>query len=111
MQFTHILLQTYEGSGAGEMMFRAGGVTNVNGSLTIGKAMCNYCEPNGWKKKCCNFCGIGTPTFISISIAVPHGSDFPYSSTDLCDQCWLEYGMQAALDHNAQCRNDLSEDY
>ena len=69
--------------------------------------MCNYCEPYGWQRRCCNFCGAGTSTFISISISVPHDGEFPYSSTDMCEKCFREYGIQAAIEHNTQCRNDL----
>lgn len=69
--------------------------------------MCNYCEPNGWLRKCCNFCGAGAPAFISISISVPHGGDYPYSSTDMCEKCFHEYGIQTAMEHNDQCRDDL----
>lgn len=69
--------------------------------------MCNYCDPKGWNKKCCGICGVGSDAYISISIAVPHGEDFPYSTTDLCEKCWKEHGISAALQHNEQCRADL----
>ena len=69
--------------------------------------MCNYCEPIGWGRKCCDICGAGSTAYISISISVPHGGDFPYSTTDLCEKCWAEYGINVATDHNAQCREDL----
>jgi len=71
--------------------------------------MCNYCEPKGWSRMCCNFCGYGTPIFISVSIAVPHGGDFPYSSTNMCEKCFQRLGIQTAMEHNAQCREDLCE--
>lgn len=66
---------------------------------------CNHCEPMGWHNKTCSICGVGSACYISISISVPHGHDYPYSQTDLCRECWAKYGITAALDHNAQCRD------
>lgn len=66
---------------------------------------CNFCRPKGWTKKACNICGAGSACYISITISVPNGSDYPYSQTDLCRECWEKYGIAAALDHNAQCRD------
>lgn len=68
---------------------------------------CNYCDPDGWGRKTCALCGAGSHVYISISIAVPHGGAFPYSTTDLCEKCFAEYGVECALEHNAQCREDL----
>ena len=66
--------------------------------------MCNFCESDGWKKKTCNICGIGSRAYISISIEVPDGGDYPYTTTDLCLKCWREYGIEAAIEHNEGCR-------
>lgn len=68
---------------------------------------CNYCRPQGWNSMTCNICGTGSTVYASISIAVPHGGPYPYSSTCLCKACFDEYGIECALEHNAQCREDL----
>jgi len=69
--------------------------------------VCNYCDPKGWEKKVCNYCGAGSTVYISISISVPHGGDFPYSTTDLCERCYKTHGAGTAFGHNSQCREDL----
>ena len=69
--------------------------------------MCNHCEPQGWSRICCNFCGVGVPAWSSISISVPHGEEFPYSTTDMCRKCFDAYNIKAALEHNSQCCEDM----
>lgn len=64
--------------------------------------MCNFCDPRGWNRICCNFCGSGTAAVISISMSVPHGGDFPYSTTDMCQACFDLYGVGAAVEHNRE---------
>lgn len=67
---------------------------------------CNFCKPKGWDKKCCCICGSGTPAYISICIATENGDEqFPYTQTDLCKQCFDEYGMESAINHNVEIRN------
>ena len=66
--------------------------------------MCSHCESGGWNRKTCNICGVGVPVYISILISVPHGGDFPFSETALCESCWREHGVNAAIYHNDQCR-------
>lgn len=65
---------------------------------------------NEWGRMICSFCGTTKPhtVFISIRIATdckenPH----PYSQTEMCKQCWDTYGIDAALEHNDQCREDI----
>ncbi len=68
--------------------------------------MCNFCEPNGWKRKVCNICGTTREheVYISISIALENEDDYPYSQTDLCRDCYDKYGIESAMDHNLECR-------
>jgi len=66
-------------------------------------------DPDGWKQAKCNFCGITKPHILYISIAIYTGdteSQYPYSQTDMCEECWNEYGIEAAIEHNIQCRID-----
>ena len=67
--------------------------------------MCSWCEPGGWKNRHCNICGFGHPAYVSISIATDaDDSDYPYTTTDLCRECWVALGIGAALAHNAALR-------
>ena len=65
--------------------------------------MCNYCEPNGWRRKSCCICGVGSEVYISISIATGEDEEFPYTQTDLCKKCWDEHGVRCAIEHNKEC--------
>jgi hypothetical protein len=68
--------------------------------------MCNICESGGWKRMVCNVCGISKEhtIFISILIALDNEDDFPYSQTTLCKECWEQYGVESAFEHNEFCR-------
>ncbi len=71
--------------------------------------MCNFCEPKGWKKKVCNFCGTTKPHTVYISIAIATDRDdeeFPYTQTDLCKPCFETIGIDSFIDHNNECRKD-----
>ena len=68
--------------------------------------MCNFCEPDGWHKKCCCICGSGSTVYISISIATDNDESYPYTQTDLCKKCWIEYGIESAMDHNKEMQED-----
>lgn len=73
--------------------------------------MCTWCEPNGWRHKTCNICGsgcFGRSAAISISIATddPDG-EFPYTTTELCLECWRLGGMVAAKERNREIRESL----
>jgi len=62
-----------------------------------------------WRSMVCNFCGTTKPhqVYISISIATDDPeSKYPYSQTDMCKPCWNKYGINAAIEHNKQCRVD-----
>jgi hypothetical protein len=66
-------------------------------------------DPNGWRGMCCNFCGSGSEgkVYISILIATDDPeSEYPYSQIEMCRECWNENGIEAAMEHNAECRND-----
>lgn len=61
----------------------------------------------GWHRMTCSFCGIGSKVHISILIATDHkGNPYPYSQTEMCNKCWNEHGIEAAMEHNRQCRDD-----
>ena len=65
--------------------------------------MCYYCESNGWRRKQCNLCK--NPVYISICIDTgDEESGFPYSQTELCKECWDEYGINVAFEHIERCR-------
>lgn len=75
--------------------------------------MCNWCEPDGWKRRTCNVCGDerGTdgaylhPAVISISIATDDPeSRYPFTTTDMCLECGRKYPMARARDHNDASR-------
>lgn len=69
--------------------------------------MCNLCEPNGWKRKCCNIHGAGTPAYISIAIATDNDDElYPYTMTDLCKKCFDDYGVESAINHNEAMRKE-----
>jgi hypothetical protein len=63
-------------------------------------------DPEGWNRLVCNYCGTTKPhkLYISILIATDDGGPFPYSQTEMCKECWEEYGISAAMEHNAMCR-------
>ena len=64
---------------------------------------CSLCEPNGWNRKVCCLCGFDTVggVYISISIRIEtDDSQYPYSTTDMCQSCWEEHGIVVALTHN-----------
>lgn len=66
-----------------------------------------FSEPNGWRRTVCNFCGTTREHTLFISIATDDPkSEYPFSQTDMCKECWDEYGLLAALEHNRQCRAD-----
>jgi hypothetical protein len=68
--------------------------------------MCDFCEPNGWNKKCCHICGAGSSVYISIAIATENKEElYPYSQTELCKDCWDKYGIDVAMDHNREFRS------
>lgn len=60
--------------------------------------MCNFCEPKGWNKKNCHVCGIHAKTYISLSVGMEDGSDFPYVTVELCKECFDEHGIQGIYD-------------
>lgn len=74
--------------------------------------MCNFCEPNGWRRKTCCICGVSKPrdaVYISISIATNDPEElFPYTQTDYCKECWVEYGIVSAFEHNYECSGSPS---
>ena len=64
-------------------------------------------DPDGWRGMTCSFCGTTRPheVYISILIATDDSeSEYPYSQTDMCRQCWEEHGIDAAFEHNRNCR-------
>ena len=66
-------------------------------------------DPNGWRNLVCSYCGSGSEgkVFISILIATDDPeSEYPYSQTEMCLEHWKENGIEAALEHNARCRED-----
>jgi hypothetical protein len=68
--------------------------------------MCDFCEPNGWNKKCCCICGAGSSVYISITIATGNKDElYPYSQIELCKDCWDKYGIDVVTDHNRECRS------
>lgn len=70
--------------------------------------MCNFCEPKGWQKKVCCICGAGSSAYISVSIATENDDEpYPYTQTDLCKNCWIEHGIDPAINHNRECCSNL----
>jgi hypothetical protein len=66
-------------------------------------------DPNGWRSMTCCICGNTKPheVYININIATNDpDSQFPFSETNLCKECWNEHGIESAMEHNAQCRED-----
>lgn len=53
-----------------------------------------------WQDKVCCVCGLGSKVYIEILIALPDESEYPYTQTALCKECWDEYGIEVALEHN-----------
>ena len=63
--------------------------------------MCCYCEPYGFDRMVCNFCGIhGDKVYISISIRLEGEDKYPYTTTDMYRKCWDEGGVESAKEHN-----------
>ena len=70
---------------------------------------CNRCNPSGWRDLTCAFCGLGSEVYISIAIATNDDSDFPYSSMELCKECFDEHGVEPAFEHNRAMREMIDD--
>jgi hypothetical protein len=64
--------------------------------------MCNWCEPDGWHRRTCSICGVGSQAFVSISFETYPNEDFGYTTTDLCRKCWEKHGVEAAMAHRSE---------
>ena len=71
-------------------------------SVVAGQLLDQFPPPSKEHYVLDNFCGSGTAAVISISMSVPHGGDFPYSTTDMCQACFDLYGVGAAVEHNRE---------
>lgn len=70
--------------------------------------MCNWCEPNGWKRRTCNICGDEHPAKVSISLATDDpDSEFPYTTMDLCLECERGGALEMAVAKNREKREIL----
>lgn len=61
-------------------------------------------HPHQWQKMFCQFCGCDR-CYISIRIGTGMDSQqYPYSETDYCEKCWIEYGIKTAWNHNNESK-------
>lgn len=57
---------------------------------------CKWCASGGWQRQTCDWCGTGSEVEVIVAMALHDTSDYPYSVTTYCLECWGKHGIEAA---------------
>ena len=65
-------------------------------------------RPGWFNEQYCSICGRDqvAPTHVTVLMATDDGSDYPYTQTVLCADCYGEHGFSPAIERNKEIRRN-----